>query len=283
MLREQSRIYNMDCIDGMKDLQRMYGRFVDCVVTSPPYAEQRKNQYGGIRESDYPLWTLNWMNVLEPLLADDASVFIVIRPHIKNGVISDYVLKTRLLLREYGWNECEEMIWIKPDAPALGSIERPRRSWEHILWFSRSNKPYCNTKANGQVSNRIGFENEKFEHGGASHIHAGQNRSSLGISRSRDYVECGTGKVEKGIKHPAIYPLEIPRWLINMATKENGMVLDPFMGSGTTARAAIELGRGFVGFELVPDYYDGAMQLIRNKIAETKTEKLYPEFLELFV
>ena len=56
---------------------------------------------------------------------DDArwSVFMVIRPHLRDGVLSDYVLRTRLAVREAGWHECEELIWLKPDAPPLGSLK----------------------------------------------------------------------------------------------------------------------------------------------------------------
>ena len=53
------------------------------------------------------------MDKLSPKLTDDASVLIVIRPHLKRGVISDYVLRTRLLLRDLGWQECETLIWYK--------------------------------------------------------------------------------------------------------------------------------------------------------------------------
>lgn len=175
-----SMIYNEDCKTGFKNLAESYGKFVDVVITSPPYAQQRKNQYDSISEKDYPLWTLEWVTECEKILKDNGSIFINIRPHIKNGAISDYVLKTRLLLRENGWKECEEIIWIKPDSPPLGSINRPRRSWEHILWFSKSNTPYVDVKKGGSVSDRIGFENSKFEHGGKSHIHAGQNDSKTG-------------------------------------------------------------------------------------------------------
>ena len=65
-----------------------------------------------------------------PKMTPDGSVLSSIRPHVKDGVLSDYVLRTRLALRETGWHECEELIWLKPDAPPLGSKLRPRRAWE---------------------------------------------------------------------------------------------------------------------------------------------------------
>lgn len=251
-----------DCITGMRDISGQFGQIVDVLVTSPPYADQRKNQYGGIPEKDYPSWTVEWMEAVKDILKPNGSVFINIRPHIQKGIISDYVLETRLALREAGWKECEEIIWYKPDSPPLGSTKRPRRAWESILWFSLTNDPYCDPKANGTVSDRIGFENGKFEHGGDSHIHAGQNNATQGVARCRDVIIAGTGKVEKGYKHPAMFPPEIPEYCIKMCSLENGVVLDPFMGSGTTARVAKRLNRQFIGFEVNPEYAAMANQSI---------------------
>ena len=125
---------------------------------SPPYAEQRAGHYEGVSEEDYPDFTVQWMTALAPKMTPDGSVFLVIRPHVRDGVLSDYVLRTRLAVREAGWHECEELIWLKPDAPPLGSQKRPRRAWESILWFSRSAQPYADLKACGKESDRLGFE-----------------------------------------------------------------------------------------------------------------------------
>ena len=116
-----------DCLDLIPTLE---DGSVSLVVTSPPYAQQRSGHYEGIPEEDYPDFTVQWMTALAPKMTPDGSVFIVIRPHVRDGVLSDYVLKTRLAVREAGWHECEELIWLKPDAPPLGSLKRPRRTWE---------------------------------------------------------------------------------------------------------------------------------------------------------
>jgi DNA modification methylase len=249
---ELNRVYNCDCFDGIKELDN---NSVSLVVTSPPYAMQRKFQYGGIAEKDYPQWTVDWMELLKQKLKDDASVMINIRPHIKNGEISDYVLRTRLALREAGWKECEELIWVKTTSPPMGSTERPRRAWESILWFSKTNKPKCYPKANGTESNRIGFAGSKFEEGGTSHIHAGQNLpTQKGVARCVDYIMVGTGNVEKGYNHPAMFPPELPEYLIKMLSDEGDLVLDPFIGSGTTGRVAERLNRKWIGFEINKEY-----------------------------
>lgn len=107
-----------DCLDLIPDLKN---KSVQLVVTSPPYAEQRKTQYKSVTELDYPEWTVRWMELLWDNLTPTGSVLIVIRPHVTNGKLSDYVLKSRLALRDDSWNECDELIWLKPDAPTLGT------------------------------------------------------------------------------------------------------------------------------------------------------------------
>jgi site-specific DNA-methyltransferase (adenine-specific)/site-specific DNA-methyltransferase (cytosine-N4-specific) len=275
-----SFIYNEDCFNGIPNLSQSYNQFVDTVITSPPYAEQRKHQYGGIPEKEYPEWTVSWMEQIKTILKDDGSVFINIRPHLKNGQISDYVLKTRLALREAGWVECEEIPWIKPDSPPLGSINRPRRAWESVLWFSKTSKPFVDLTAGGNESNRIGFENNKFEHGGKSHIHAGQSKAKKGKARVKDYIEAGTSKVEKGFSHSAMFPPEVPEYCINLSCPKDGIVFDPFMGSGTVARQAIRMDRGFCGFELNNTCYEESLVSINELIKQLHKENVYYETLE---
>ena len=74
-----------DCIDVLRTLP---AGSVDAVVTSPPYAMQRKSTYGGVPEKDYPEWTVVWMREVWRVLKDDGSVIINISPHIKNGELN---------------------------------------------------------------------------------------------------------------------------------------------------------------------------------------------------
>lgn len=251
---------------------------IDLVVTSPPYAQQRASQYGGIPEKDYPAWTVKWMQAVRPLLKITGSVAIVIRPHIHQHVISDYVLKTRLALREYGWDEAEELIWTKPDAPPMGHIRRPRRSWESILWFAKdASKVFCDPKANGNLSKRIGMETTK----GVGDWKAGVSKAKEGIARCRDYVEVGTGQVDKSKEntHPAQYPEALARWIVKLLCPKNGRVLDPFMGSGSTLVACAKLGIEATGIEISEIYCDIAKKRLIACVKDATTEGLsQPEY-----
>lgn len=244
-------IQNASCLDVLSSLPK---HSINAVITSPPYAEQRKKQYGGVSEAEYPQWTVEWMNAVWDRLTDDGNVAIVIRPHLKAGQISDYMLHTRLAVRAAGWRECEELIWIKPGSPPMGHIGRPRRSWESIHWFAKSDRPFCNPLANGRPSNRLGLESKK---GMGDYIHDLEARQTrTGIARCRDYVEIATSEVNRDRinTHPAQYPERLAEWLITLLSPPGALIFDPFMGSGTTAVAAQHTGRSYVGSEIDETY-----------------------------
>ena len=202
---EIDSVLHGDCLDLLPTLAN---GSVSLCLTSPPYAEQRKQHYKSVSPEQYPAWTVRWMSLLRPKLAEDGSVLIVIRPHIHRGAISDYVLRTRLALRDDGWNEAEMLIWIKSDAPPLGSTRRPRRIWESILWFSKVANPYVNLKACGRDSKRIGFEPSfRFGLGGKSPLGAGQTlKIKNGIARVPAVFVAPVGTIEKQCAHPAMFP-----------------------------------------------------------------------------
>lgn len=247
-------------------LPRLLDSSVDAVITSPPYAEQRKKQYGGIPETDYPAWTVKWLSEVRRVLVSGGNVALVIRPHVARGVLSDYVLRTRLAARDDGWHEIEELIWIKPTAPPLGNILRPRRSWESILWFSNSVEPYCDPLANGVASDRLGLDSTK---GMDDYLHDKAAREvRSGVARCRDYIEVSTYEThkEKYNTHPAQYPEKLARWLVRLLCPLNGVVLDPFLGSGTTALAARLEQRSCIGVEINPAYVAVANQRLREHV-----------------
>jgi DNA modification methylase len=255
-----------DCLDVIPTLE---DGSVSLVVTSPPYAEQRAGHYAGIPEEDYPDFTVEWMSALAPKMTADGSVFLVIRPHLRGGVLSDYVLRTRLALREAGWNECEELVWIKPNAPPLGSKLRPRRAWESILWFSPCSQPYADLKACGKESDRLGFSGDiRFAENGFSektawHPCVESFGKGHGIARIPDVIVANVGSDEPGVDHPAVFPLALAEHLIKTFSQAGDLVLDNFCGSGQTLLAAKGCGRRYLGIEREAKYVRIALGRLR--------------------
>lgn len=257
--------------DCAKVIPRLPDKSINLALCSPPYAEQRKGLYPGVPEDNYSLFTVDWMSKLWNKLADDGSVLMVIRPHLKKGVISDYVLKTRLALRKYGWYECEELIWYKPDGGGCqGSNRRPRRAYESILWFSRSHNPFIETKACGEWSEDISFRGStRFGTGSDLPVHTGQNTDKQsGRTRISDVITVPIGTMSKGVMHPAMFPQPLAEQLIKTFSPEGGTVLDCFAGSGTALLAAKATGRNFYGIDVMKKYVD----LARQRLDDDKSQ-----------
>lgn len=241
-------------------VQRLPDKSVNLVITSPPYAEQRKNYYDGVPESEYPYWFADLMKRLYPKLKTDGSVFVIIREHLSEGEISDYVLRTRLAIRLTKWREAEKLIWLKRDAPPLASHYRPRRNYEEILWYAKKENPFANLTACGRDSTRIGFEGQhRFGLGHNKPIHGGQTQRKNGTSRISDVIESLCGSIPPGIPHTAMFPPTLADTLIKTFSRAGDVVLDCFSGSGTTAICARDLDRKFIGFDSNQQFVDLAL------------------------
>jgi DNA modification methylase len=196
-------------------------------------------------------------------------VFLFIRPHLRKGVLSDYVLRTRLALREVGWHECEELIWLKPNAPPLGSKLRPRRAWGSVLWFSKNPQPYADLKACGKESDSLGFSGDiRFANNGFSgktawHPCVESFGNGKGVARITDVIVANVGGNEPDLDHPAVFPMRLAEQPIRTFSQTGDLVLDPFCGSGQSLLAAKRCGRRFLGIERAEKYVKIALGLLR--------------------
>lgn len=243
--------------DCLTQISRLKNRSIRAVITSPPYAQQRRSHYPGFDEEEYPSTMVALFNAIEPKLTTDGSILVNIRSHVKDGAVSDYVLRTRLALRKAGFIENEELIWYKPEAAPQGSIYRPRRSWENILWFSTCKNPFVNLTAAGRLSGAIGFGRTKK----ATELYAdlyrgGTARRQSGIARVTDVFIAGVGDNAKGVKHPAPFPPLLVEQLLQTFTEKDDGVLDPFAGSGTTLFVSRFMKRRPFGIEIQHEYID---------------------------
>ena len=138
----------------------------------------------------------------------------------------------------------------------LGSTQRPRRTWEQILWFSKTPKPYINLKGNGKFSDRIGFVgSSRYAENGV--VAAGRSSTvENGHARTTDHFIANVGANENDVMHPAMFPATLCEQLILTFSKEGECVADIFCGSGQTLIAAQRLGRRWIGFDSKKEYVE---------------------------
>ena len=253
------QIITGDCIST---LQQLDSSCVDLIVTSPPYAEKRVKTYGGIAASDYVAWFLRRSEQFLRILASTGSFVLIIKEGAENGERQTYVMELVLALRKQGWFFIEEYIWHKRNCFPGKWPNRFRDAWEHCYHFTKQKKFYMDQDsvmvpmgdwAKPRLENLS--KTDKTRHESAAESGLGRNVSKW-VGRDKAYptnvihlaTECGNKA------HSAAFPLELPSWFIKLFTKPGDVVLDPFVGSGTTAVAAKRLQRKFLGIDISPEY-----------------------------
>ena len=235
---------------------------VDLIFTSPPYADQRKNNYGGIHPNEYVEWFLPRAEAMQEVLKPSGSFVLNIKEKAMNGERHTYVLELILAMRKQGWHWVEEYVWHKKNCYPGKWPNRFRDSWERLLHFTVSKKFKMNQSA---VMVPMGdWRHARLRNLSQTDQIRDLSRSGNGFGKrianwvEREYAyptnvlhmatECGY----QG--HPATFPLALPEWFISLFTDPLDMVLDPFAGSGTTLVAAQGLGRNGIGIEVLPEY-----------------------------
>jgi site-specific DNA-methyltransferase (adenine-specific)/site-specific DNA-methyltransferase (cytosine-N4-specific) len=261
-----------DCLSTLPELYSSNGEFADLIVFSPPYAQQRKDTYGGVPEEDYPNWMLTIVRAGMKILKPTGSLVINIKEHVNKGVRSLYVLETTLLLaKEFRY--IDEYIWHKSNPFPTGNKKRLKDGFERCLHFAKSaDFQFYPDSVRDKSTSKWAADNERRKNKGA---HNTTNGSGMNMSkritgelvRPSNVITMPASSLN--IEHPAVYPIGLPDFFIRLMTKEGDVVVDPFLGSGTTALAALKLGRRFLGIEQNEVY----VRLAETRIAALSKER----------
>ncbi|NCU33005.1 MAG: site-specific DNA-methyltransferase, partial [Candidatus Moranbacteria bacterium] len=128
-------IYLGDCNEKLRFIP---DNSIDLIVTSPPYADQRKNTYGGIHPNHYVDWFLPISRELFRVLKPTGTFILNIKEKVIDGERSTYVIELILEMRKQGWLWTEEFIWHKKNSYPGKWPNRFRDSWERILQFNKN-------------------------------------------------------------------------------------------------------------------------------------------------
>ena len=249
-------------------LKRLPDNSIDLIFTSPPYADQRQKTYGGVGPDEYVDWFLpkasQFMRVLKP-----TGTFILnIKERVVDGERHTYVIELILKMREQGWLWTEEFMWHKKNSYPGKWPNRFRDNWERLIQFNKDKKFHMYQEAvmvpvGDWAKDRLAKLSETDKTRDESKVGSGFGKNvSNWLGRNLVYptnvihmaTECSNRN------HSATFPVELPEWFIKLFTQPGEIVLDPFMGSGTTALAAIRLGRYFVGMDISKEYIELARQ-----------------------
>jgi site-specific DNA-methyltransferase (adenine-specific)/site-specific DNA-methyltransferase (cytosine-N4-specific) len=258
-------IFIDDCLSVMSEMEP---ESIDLCVTSPPYAEQRKDSYGGIPANEYKDWMLSVTEQVMRLLKPTGSFVLNIKEHASNGVRDRYVLETVLALADaYRW--VDTFIWVKKNPFPTGSKRRLKDAFEYCYHFAKTaDYKFFPEHAMVPADSRF-LESEsrrrnigRHDTANGSNMKMSRRVSSSDMVRPSNVIILPTDTTNHS--HPATFPKGLPQRFIDLMTEEGDTVLDPFSGSGTTGVAAIESGRAYVGIEIRSDYGRLSIERLSN-------------------
>lgn len=251
-------ILNNDCL---KQLKLMEDDSVDLIITSPPYALQRKDLYGGVSAEDYPIWFSEIANEVKRVLKPSGSFVVNIKENCSNGVRETYVMETVLKLSNI-LRFTDTFIWKKTNPFPTGGNKRLKDAFEYCYWFTKTDDykffpedenvlvPSTSKTLSSDLK-RNGKRPATVTNGSGLSMH---NRYASEMVRPSNVLELPTDVSSH--EHPATFPVGLPSFFISLLTEENDKVVDIFNGSGTTGVACIMLNRNYVGIEINEKYCD---------------------------
>lgn len=260
-------IFHGNCEEVLKEWP---DNSIDLIFTSPPYADQRRNTYGGVKPGEYVDWflpkTLQFLRVLKP-----TGTFILnIKERVVNGERHTYVMELILKMREQGWLWTEEFMWHKKNSYPGKWSNRFRDSWERLLQFNKHRKfnmyqEEVMIPVGDWAKTRLNNLSETDKTRDESRVDSGFGKNiSNWVGRDKVYptnvIHMATECSNKN--HSAAFPEDLPTWFIKLFTQPNDIVLDPFVGSGTTAVSAKQLKRNYVGIDINDLYCETAIQRV---------------------
>lgn len=261
------------CADCEEIIKGFPSDSIDLIFTSPPYSDSRKNTYGGLSPKKYPRWFLSKSKEFLRVLKPSGTFILNIKERVLNGERSTYVLEIILEMRKQGWLWTEEFIWHKKNCYPGKWPNRFRDSWERCLQFNKSKKFSMYQEAvmvpigDWSKSRLKNLSNtDKIRDESKTNSGFGKNVSKW-LNRDKVYptnvlylsTECSYKN------HSAAFPDSLPEWFIKLFTKKGDIVLDPFVGSGTTTVVAKQLNRKYIGIDTIKEYCDISINRI-NKL-----------------
>lgn len=242
-MKELNNIYNEDCLVGMKEIP---DKTIDCIICDLPYN----------------ITKLSW-DILIPFDKLWEQYNRIIKP-TGNVILFSSGMFTYKLIESNIKNFRYKLIWKKNVPTGMSSAKyRPMKYYEEICVFGNSKATY-----NPIMKERVGIGKAcyNYDHycGDSNHLQFNKQKKRYDPDwvQPSDVLEFNVVPNRNGKLHPTQKPVELVEYLIKTYSNEGDIVLDNCMGSGTTAIAAINTDRNFIGFELDKNYFDIANERI---------------------
>lgn len=268
------------CGDSLELIPSLEDESVNLVVTSPPFALQRKKEYDNKSQDEYVDWLLDFASLVRPKLVDDGSLVLDLGGAYRKGIPSRSLYNFKVLIRlceELGYHLAEDFYWFNP-SKLPGPIEwvnkrkiRVKDSVNTVWWLGKNEWPKADvTQVLTEYSDRMkklledpeSFYKAKKRPSGHDVSYGFRKRNAGAIpsnllqipnSESNGAYLAGCKALELQ-PHPARFPARLPEFFVKMLSEPGDLVLDIFAGSNTTGAVAESLDRRWISFEQRREY-----------------------------
>jgi len=261
---ELNKIYNEDCLEGMKTLP---DECVDLTVTSPPY-DNLRTYNGNIDQWCFEKFQ-NIARELYRVTKQGGVVVWVVGDATVKGSETGTSFRQALWFKDCGFNLHDTMIYEKNCTGACGSNNCYWQTFEYMFVFTKGKIKTVHRLDNGKPRSKGGIITGRITKDGIQKVEKrsdAEGKLQLRTNIWRYNVGFTSGDDKTG--HPAVFPIQLAQDHILSWSNEGDTVLDPFIGSGTTAIACINTNRNYIGFELDKHYCDIANERIQKALAE---------------
>lgn len=247
MIYTENNLYNMDCLLGMNNIP---DKTIDCVITDIPYNVTSRSWDAAI-----PLDTF-WEKI-NRIVKDDGNIVI-----FSSGLFTIKLINSNIKNFKY------RLIWKKNVPTGMSSAKyRPMKYFEEICIFNKGKGTY-----NPIMKPRIGVGKACYNYnhycGDSNHVDYEKKPKKYDpdFVQPSDVLEFNVVPNRNGKLHPTQKPLELMEYLIKTYSNENDIIIDPFIGSGTTLVACKNTNRKYIGFEIEEKFYN----IANNRLNELK-------------
>ena len=278
-------VNKIHCGDAVNVLGRWPAAFVDSIVTSPPYFRQR--DYADAKQLGHEASAAAYVERLTEIMAqarrvlrDTGSLWLVIGDKYERGRLLGIPWRVALSLQDDGWILRSDIIWHKPNAMPSSVKTRPTTDHEYVFFLTKSKdyfydadairEPHVTFTENSKMK---GGRNHFFRRGGTPE--SGKNGGDTNLHDARwDQAFHPKGRNKRTVwsiplskfreAHFAVFPESLVQTCIAASCPDGGVVLDPFIGSGTTALVARRLGRNYLGIDCNAEYCAMARRRVKS-------------------
>lgn len=269
---EINRIYNCDCIEGLKQLE---SDSVDLTVTSPPYDNLRS--YGDTLEWSFETFKPIAKELYRVTKPGGVVVWVVGDACIKESETLSSFRQAMYFVEDCGFKLHDTMIYEKNGSsyPVKRTSKRYTQIFEYMFVFVkgkiRNDITLIADKRNKWAGWTSWGRNTKYDTKG-NMLEETPNKP-IGEFSIRNNIWKYSVSFNDKTGHPAVFPEKLAEDHILSWTLKGDLVLDPFMGSGTTAKMALLNGRNYIGFEKNPEYYEKSLERVGKYVGKSKDDR----------